>query len=79
MCQIFLTDSPISASTVGRVLGEADLRPHKVRGWLNRTDDPSFWLRAGQVCRLYLNPPPGTVLISVDEPGARPAGLPEAA
>jgi transposase len=58
---------PISASTVGRVLGEADLRPHKVRGWLNRTDDPSFWLRAGQVCRLYLNPPPGTVLISVDE------------
>ncbi len=58
---------PISASTVGRVLGEADLRPHKVRGWLNRTDDPAFWLRAGQVCRLYLNPPPGTVLISVDE------------
>jgi len=58
---------PISASAVGRVLGEAALRPHKVRGWLNRTDDPSFWLRAGQVCRLYLNPPPGTVLISVDE------------
>lgn len=57
----------ISAATVGRVLGEADLRPHKVRGWLSRADDPSFWLRAGQVCRLYLDPPPGTVLISVDE------------
>ena len=57
----------ISASTVSRVLGEADLRPHKVRGWLRRADDPSFWLRAGQVCRLYLDPPPGTVLISVDE------------
>ena len=57
----------ISAATVGRVLAEADLRPHKVRGWLNRADDPSFWLRAGQVCRLYLDPPPGTVLISVDE------------
>ena len=57
----------ISAATVGRVLAEADLRPHKVRGWLNRADDPSFWLRAGQVCCLYLNPPPGTVLISVDE------------
>ena len=57
----------ISPATVGRVLGEARVRPHKVRGWLNRADDPSFWLRAGQVCRLYLNPPPGTVLISIDE------------
>jgi hypothetical protein len=57
----------ISAATVGRVLAEAKVRPHKVRGWLNRADDPGFWLRAGQVCRLYLDPPPGTVLISVDE------------
>jgi transposase len=57
----------ISAATVGRVLAEAKVRPHKVRGWLNRADDPSFWLRAGQVCSLYLNPPPATVLISVDE------------
>jgi transposase len=57
----------ISAATVGRVLAEAKLRPHKVRGWLNRADDPAFWARAGAVCRLYLNPPPGTVLVSVDE------------
>lgn len=57
----------ISAATVGRILSEAKVRPHKVRGWLNRADDPSFWIRAGAVCRLYLNPPPGTVLISVDE------------
>jgi len=57
----------ISPPAVGRVLGEARVRPHKVRGWLNRADDPSFWLRAGQVCRLYLNPPPGTALISVGE------------
>ena len=60
-------DLAISPATVRRVLGEAKVRPHKVRGWLNRADDPSFWLRAGQVCRLYLNPPPGTVLISIDE------------
>jgi transposase len=57
----------ISAATAGRVLAEARVRPHKVRGWLNRADDPGFWIRAGQVCRLYLNPPPGTVLVSVDE------------
>ena len=52
---------------MGRVLAEAKVRPHKVRGWLNRADDDTFWLRAGQVCRLYLDPPPGTVRISVDE------------
>jgi transposase len=57
----------ISAATVGRVLKEAKLRPHKVRGWLNRADEPGFWGRAGAVCRLYLDPPPGTVLLSVDE------------
>jgi transposase len=56
-----------SRATVGRVLGEARIRPHKVRGWLNRADDATFWIRAGQVCRLYLDPPPGTTLISVDE------------
>jgi len=43
------------------------VRPHKVRGWLNRASDPGFWVRAGAVWRLYLNPPPGTVLISIDE------------
>jgi transposase len=57
----------ISRATVGRVLGEARIRPHKVRGWLNRADDATFWTRAGQVCRLYLDPPPGTTLISIDE------------
>ncbi len=57
----------VSPATIGRVLRDAHVRPHKVRGWLNRADDPSFWARAGAVCRLYLDPPPGTVLISIDE------------
>ncbi|MGH3282009.1 MAG: IS630 family transposase [Trebonia sp.] len=57
----------ISRATVGRVLAGAHVRPHKVRGWLNRADDPQFWIQAGRVCRLYLNPEPGTVLISIDE------------
>ena len=40
----------ISPATAGRVPGEAKVRPHKVRGWLNRADDETFWIRAGQVC-----------------------------
>jgi len=57
----------VSPATVGRVLADAEVRPHKVRGWLRRADDPAFWARAGEVCRLYLDPPAGTVLVSVDE------------
>jgi len=30
----------ISAATVSRVLAEVKVRPHKIRGWLNRADDP---------------------------------------
>jgi transposase len=57
----------VSASQVGRILAEADLKPHKVRGWLTRRDDPAFWDRAGDICELYLNPPPGAVRLSIDE------------
>jgi transposase len=57
----------VSPATVGRVLADAEVRPHKVRGWLRRADDPAFWTRAGEVCRLYLHPPAGTVLVSIDE------------
>lgn len=57
----------VSAATVGRVLTEAEVRPHRVRGWLRRAEDPTFWTRAGQVCRLYRDPPAGTVLVSIDE------------
>jgi len=57
----------VSASQVGRILAEADLKPHKVRGWLNRRDDPAFWDRAADICELYLNPPPGAMVLSIDE------------
>jgi transposase len=57
----------VSRATAGRALADAKVRPHRVRGWLNRKDDPAFWAQAGAVCRLYLNPPPGTVLASIDE------------
>jgi transposase len=57
----------VSASQVGRILAEADLKPYKVRGWLNRRDDPAFWDRAADICDLYLNPPPGAMVLSIDE------------
>jgi transposase len=57
----------ISASQIGRILCSLDLKPHRVRGWLNRPPDPQFITTAQAVCALYLNPPADAVLFSVDE------------
>jgi transposase len=62
-----LADTGISPAQVGRVLAAADLKPHRVRGWLARRDDEAFWEQAAAVCDRYLDPPAGTVLISIDE------------
>jgi transposase len=60
------TGERISVSEVGRILRFEGLRPHRVRQWLKSTD-PDFDLKAKQVCNLYLAPPKGAVVISVDE------------
>jgi len=62
-----LVDTGISASQIGRVLAELELRPHRVRGWLNRAEDEQFWAQAAAVCDLYLRPPADTVVICIDE------------
>jgi transposase len=62
-----LPGTGISASQVGRILASLELAPHRVRGWLNRRDDEQFWAQAAAVCEVYLRPPPGTVVICIDE------------
>ncbi|WP_181923770.1 IS630 family transposase [Streptomyces inhibens] len=62
-----LASRAISASQVGRILADLDLKPHRVRGWLTRRDAPNFWERTEDVCHLYLSPPPGAVVLSTDE------------
>lgn len=64
----------ISASQIGRILASLDVKPHRIRGWLNRPADPAFHTKAQAVCRLYLHPPAAdTVLFSVDEKTAMQA------
>jgi transposase len=85
MIAAHLAGTGISASQVGRILAGLDLAPHRVRGWLNRRDDSQFWAQAAAVCDVYLRPPPGTVVICIDEKTGiqakhrrypqRPAGL----
>ena len=66
----------ISGSQIGRILSEMDVKPHKMRSWLNRRDDPEFWERAADVCGLYLSPPQNALVLSVDEKTAVPARSP---
>jgi transposase len=64
----------ISASQIGRILADLDLKPHLVAGWLTRPDDPDFAVRAMDVCGLYLHTPDDNALVlSVDEKTAIPA------
>ena len=57
----------ISPSQAWRILDDMDIKPHLVRGWLNRRDDPGFWDRVRDVCGLYLSPPENALVISIDE------------
>lgn len=56
----------LSVSEVGRILRNAELRPHRIRQWLH-SPDPDFEPKAKAVCDLYLNPPPGAVVLCIDE------------
>jgi transposase len=62
-----LTDDGISASQIGRILADLDLKPHRVRGWLTRRLDPAFFTKATEVCDLYLHRPDASVVICIDE------------
>lgn len=57
----------ISVSQLWRILTDMDIRLNRVRGWLNRKDDPTFWERVRDVCGLYLNPPDRALVLSIDE------------
>lgn len=73
---VALSDIGISASQVGRILASLDIKPHRVRSWISRRNDPDFWERAADVCGLYVNPPENALVLSVDEKTAIPARNP---
>lgn len=61
----------ISRSSLSRFLRAMALKPHRIKYWLNPAD-PDFDAKAAVICRLYLEPPPRTTLLSLDEkPGVQ--------
>lgn len=60
------TVQSISWSSIQRILSELDLRPHQVKGWMH-SPDPDFRAKVTAITELYLRPPPGEVVLSIDE------------
>ena len=58
--------APLSRTTVVRLLNQEGLRPHRMRVWLH-SPDPLFREKVTAICDLYLLPPPGAVVLCIDE------------
>lgn len=56
----------MSRSEVYRTLHDRQLRPARIQMWLH-SQDPEFRMKARRICKLYLNPPRGAAVVSVDE------------
>jgi transposase len=62
----------ISIETISYWLRTADIKPHRVRGWLH-SNDPNFREKRDRIAGLYRNPPSDGELLSVDEKTSIPA------
>lgn len=58
--------SPVSRSSIHRVLSTVDLHPDRQRMWLH-SPDPLFREKAAEIVELYLRLPPGSIVLSYDE------------
>lgn len=56
----------VSPATVGRILGEAEIKPHHVKQWCH-SEDPAFQEKMREIVDLYIHPPRGEPVLSVDE------------
>jgi transposase len=61
-----VTGVRLSESEIGRILHNAELRPHRVRQWLH-SPAPDFVDKAKRICSLYLDPPENAIVLCVDE------------
>jgi len=76
----------MSESQAHVILSRAEIKPHRTEYWvMTDFDQPYFEERASEVCGLYLEPPAGALVLSLDEKTsiqakglARPDALPEA-
>lgn len=66
----------ISRSRAHAILAEAEIRPHLTESWVMSELGPEFDAQAAEVCGLYLDPPEGAIVVSIDEKsGVQAKGL----
>lgn len=56
----------ISSRTVGRILEDAEIKPHRVKMWCH-SDDPAYQEKMEAIVDLYVNLPKGEPVLSIDE------------
>ncbi len=59
--------SGLGATTVHRILREAELRPHRTQYWCGRSPEPEFAAKQAAILGLYLDPPTNALVVCVDE------------
>jgi len=58
----------ISESQAHVILSRADIKPHRTEYWVMTDFDQSYFEeRTSEVCGLYLDPPAGALVLSIDE------------
>ena len=57
----------MSESQAHAILRSLDIKPHLSEQWVMTEFGPDFDARAGEVCGLYLDPPEGVLVVSIDE------------
>jgi transposase len=56
----------ISSSTVGRILLQAQIKPHRVKMWCH-SNDPAYQQKMKAIVKLYVDPPQGEPVLCIDE------------
>ena len=56
----------ISPASVGRILGEAEIKPHRIKQWCY-SDDPAFQQKMRHIVDLYVHLPKGEPVLGIDE------------
>ena len=57
----------MSESQAHAILRAAEIKPHLLEQWVMSELGPDFDAQAANVCGLYLDPPEGTLVVSIDE------------
>lgn len=57
----------MSESQAHAILRAAEIKPHLLEQWVMSELGPDFDAQAAEVCGLYLNPPEGALVVSLDE------------